>query len=97
MKFILTVFFISVSLCILYLYLFCLYNSITSPNIFWLGDTNNEIGTKIELHGHVHVYNEESGKAMAVANCIYLASVIFLIVMLLYRFYFNKKKSTVYV
>jgi hypothetical protein len=53
-------------LVILFTYFLFIFDSVILSNIICsVGDVNNEIGTKVNVSGHVHVSDGEAGKSLA--------------------------------
>ena len=53
-------------LVVLFIYFLLIFDSVLLGNIVCnIGDVNNEIGTKVNVSGHVHVNDGEAGKSLA--------------------------------
>jgi hypothetical protein len=51
---------------VLFIYFLLIFDSVLLGNIVCnIGDVNNEIGTKVNVSGHVHVNDGEAGKSLA--------------------------------
>jgi hypothetical protein len=62
--------FICIPLLMLLCFLFVYDSMMLSSIVCSIGDMNNEIGTKVNINGHVHVNSEQAGQSMAVTGAI---------------------------